>query len=252
VVPGIARIIERRPEERGTQGEPAVLEGSDLPAEIEVHEGGVRFRVDLRRGHKTGLYLDQRDNHLRVAPLCRGAKVLNLFSYTGGFGLHAACAGATRVTNVDSGGPVIEAARRNFALNGLDPVAHEFVAEDALEWASRARRERSVYDVVVADPPSFAPSARTVPRALKAYAALLASATALVTEGGLLVAASCSSHVTEGAFLGVMARAASSVGRALQIVEVRGAGPDHPLLVSFPEGRYLTVAIGVVSGRRNA
>ncbi|MBI2892630.1 MAG: class I SAM-dependent rRNA methyltransferase [Deltaproteobacteria bacterium] len=243
-LPGL-RIIERRPEERGR--EPELVRGTPPPDTIEVHEGSVRFLVDVRRGQKTGLYLDQRESHQRVAGLCTGASVLDLFSYVGGFGLHAAAAGARHVTCVDAAAPALEAARRNFAANAVDPEKHAFVAADSLRLAADYRREGRTFDVVVADPPSFAPSERAVPKALKAYGSLLGNAAALVAEGGILVAASCSSHVTEAAFLGTAAGAAAAAGKLLQIVELRGAGPDHPVIVSFPEGRYLKVLVAVVS-----
>lgn len=240
------RIVERRPEDRGT-GRPAeVLWGPEPPNELEVHEGSVRVGVDVRRGQKTGLFLDQHDNHERVAMLCAGARVLNLFSYTGGFGLHAAVAGARAVTCVDQAAPVLEAARRNFARNDLDPAAHRFEAADAFRWAETARGRGERWDVVVADPPSLAPSERVVPKALVQYRRLLGDAAALVAPGGLLVASSCSSHVTESALVGAAAAGAAGSGRALQIVELRGAGPDHPLVPSFPEGRYLKLFIARV------
>jgi 23S rRNA (cytosine1962-C5)-methyltransferase len=247
-------IVERRPEDRGTGRLADVVLGDDPPSDLVVREGAVAVGVDVRRGQKTGLYLDQSLNHARIASWCDGATVLNLFSYTGGFGLHAAVtARAPRVTCVDSAAPVIEAARRNFARNGLEPALHRFEVADAFRWAQDARRSGVRWDVVIADPPSLAPSERVVPKALAQYRRLLEDASALVAPGGLLVASSCSSHVTESAFLGAAAAGAAGVGRTLQIVELRSAGPDHPVVPAFPEGRYLKlfVARPTASSHRN-
>lgn len=236
-------IVERRPEDRGT-GRPAeVLLGEGPPPDLVIREGEVAIGVDVRRGQKTGLFLDQSSNHVRVAGWCGAARVLNLFSYTGGFGLHAAVARASEVTCVDSAAPVLEAARRNFERNGLDPARHRFEVADAFRWAQQARQRSELWDVVIADPPSLAPSERAVPKALGQYRRLLEDATALVAPGGLLVASSCSSHVTESALLGAAAAGAAGVGRTLQIVELRSAGPDHPVVPAFPEGRYLKLLI---------
>ncbi len=239
-----ACIVERRPEDRGTGRAAQVVRGGDPPDDLVVREGDVSVSVDVRRGQKTGLFLDQSLNHVRVAGWCSGASVLNLFSYTGGFGLHAAVTARARtVTCVDSAAPVLEAARANFSKNGVDPAAHRFEVADAFRWAQAARQRGDRWDVVIADPPSLAPSERAVPQALTQYRRLLADATALVAPGGLLVASSCSSHVTESAFLGAAAGGAAGVGRTLQIVELRGAGPDHPVIPAFPEGRYLKLLV---------
>jgi 23S rRNA (cytosine1962-C5)-methyltransferase len=140
---------------------------------------------------------------------------------------------------VDVAAPAISAARDNFARSGVDPAAHEFVVGDAFEFLARASER---FDVVVCDPPSFAPSEKVRPRALAAYRRLNAAAADAVRPGGLLVTASCSSHVSEVDFLEVLA----SVPRPLRIVEIRGAAGDHPVLPAFPEGRYLKLAIAAV------
>ena len=217
--------------------------GDDPSPLVVIEEHGARFEVDLVRGQKTGLFLDQRDNRRRVAELAAGAEVLNLFSYTGGFSVHAALAGARRVTSVDISAPVIQAARRNFALNELDPNEHRFVAGDALDFVDRAWGEGRSFDLVICDPPSFAANKRSRGRALTTYRRLNARAMALVASGGLLVTASCSSHITTADMLAVVAEASRKCGRTTRVQEIRGAATDHPVRPSFPEGRYLDLLV---------
>jgi 23S rRNA (cytosine1962-C5)-methyltransferase len=259
VLPPIRRVFERqqRRSRRGTADGGSggsqldgVLWGDAPPERIVITEHGARFEVDVRHGHKTGLFLDQRDNRTRVASVAAGARVLNLFCYTGGFSVRAALAGARHVTSVDLAQPAVEAARRNFVLNDLDPHRHAFVAEDAFALLARARGDgRSAarrWDLVIVDPPSFAPRQSALGAALESYRKLNTEAMAVVEPGGLLATASCSSHVTPEAFLGVVREAARRSGRRVRILDVRGAGEDHPLSPAFLEGRYLKFLLAVV------
>ncbi|HEY2744137.1 MAG TPA: class I SAM-dependent rRNA methyltransferase [Polyangia bacterium] len=225
--------------ERSRGGKAELLHGGAPPSPVEIREHGVRFAVDVLRGQKTGFFLDQRDNRRAIRPFCAGVDVVNLFGYTGGFSVHAALAGARRVTTVDVAAPALADARANFALNGVDPARHAFDAEDAFAWLDRAARERRRYGVVISDPPSFAPSEKALQKALTAYRDLHARALALVDEGGILAAASCSSHVTMDAFVGTLRDAADKTRRPLRILELRGQPGDHPTPPAFPEGRYL-------------
>lgn len=227
--------------EAGGAGE--ALWGDAAPDLIQVEEHGARFEVDVRRGQKTGLFLDQRDNRRRVGALSAGADVLNLFSYTGGFSVHAAMGGARRVTTVDIAESVVAAARRNFALSGIEERPHRFVAADAFDFLDAAWRAKEHYDLVVCDPPSFAPNERSKPAALRAYRRLNARALEVVSAGGLLVTASCSSHVTTEDLIDVIAEASSRCKRSARIRQVCGAATDHPVLPGFPEGRYLALLI---------
>ena len=211
------------------------------PTEVLMREGAARYEVDVVRGQKTGFFLDQRDNRRRVAELAPGATLLNLFSYTGGFSIAAALGGARATTSIDSAAPAIEAARRNLARNHLGS-GHELVVSDVWKYLEAARAGGRRWDIVVCDPPSFAPSARVLPRALAAYRDLNRAAAAAVAPGGLLVTASCSSHVTPAAFAAVVAEALADRPRA-RVLESRGAGADHPVLPAFPEGRYLKLLI---------
>jgi 23S rRNA (cytosine1962-C5)-methyltransferase len=226
----LTHVYERS---RGAKG--SALHGAE-PGLVEIREHGVKFSVDVVHGQKTGFFLDQRENRRLLQTFSRGVEVANLFSYTGGFSVYAALAGATRVASVDSAAPALEAARANFRLNGLDPAAHEFACADAFAWLAH---KSSQFGLVITDPPSFAPSEKSVGRALSAYRDLNALALSAVAPGGLLAAASCSSHVGLEAFLGALRDAGEKARRPLRILEVRGQPADHPSLPAFPEGRYL-------------
>jgi 23S rRNA (cytosine1962-C5)-methyltransferase len=236
-------VVERRRARGG--GDTAHLTHGRLPSgELRVHENGLLFAVDLLHGQKGGLFLDQRDNRERVRALAAGRRVLNLFGYTGGFSIYAAAGGASETTTVDQAAPAVAAAERNFVLNGL-PLAHaRFVAGDAFAFLEDARRAGAAYDLVISDPPSFAPSAVAVPRALAAYRRLHRLAAAVTAPGGLLCAASCSSHVARDAFLRTVEGGAADAGRTFALSEMAGAGADHPTLDAFPEGEYLKFAVG--------
>jgi len=160
--------------------------------------------------------------------------VLNLFAYTGGFSLHAALGGAARVTSVDIAPPAIAQLEHNLALSGLPADAHEGVAADAFEFLARAAKQHRRWDLVIADPPSFAPSERARPAAMAAYRKLAAAALAVTAPSGRFALASCSSHVTEADLLEQLTGLAP-----LRLRLAAGAASDHPVLPAFPEGRYL-------------
>ncbi|MDQ3334759.1 MAG: class I SAM-dependent rRNA methyltransferase [Myxococcota bacterium] len=206
----------------------------DPPMEIVITEDEARFAVDVRAGQKTGFFLDQRDNRRTIRRHAAGASVLNVFAYTGGFSLHASLGGAVRVTSVDVAAPAIDGLRRNVELSGLPAEGHEPVVLDAFEFFARANAQRRKWDLVIVDPPSFAPSERARPAALSAYRKLVAAALAVVEPGGRFALASCSSHVTEADLLEIVA----GMG-PLRLRAAAGAASDHPVLPSFPEGRYL-------------
>jgi 23S rRNA (cytosine1962-C5)-methyltransferase len=235
---GIAHVLERS---RGGRGE--LLHGAAPSSPVEIRENGVRFAVDVVHGQKTGFFLDQRENRRAIRPFCAGVEVVNLFGYTGGFSVHAALAGARRVTTVDVAALALADARNNFALNGLDPARHLFDAEDAFAWLDRARADGRRYGVVITDPPSFAPSEKALQKALGAYRDLHARALALVDDGGILCAASCSSHVTMDAFVGTLRDASDKTRRPLRLLELRGQPADHPTPPAFAEGRYLKFVV---------
>ncbi|HKA86121.1 MAG TPA: class I SAM-dependent rRNA methyltransferase [Haliangiales bacterium] len=217
----------------------------DAPEPVVMREGEARFEVDVVHGQKTGFFLDQRGNRARVGELAAGARVLNVFAYTGGFSVAAGLGGARAVTTVDVAAPAIAAARRNLERNGLP--AGELVAADAFAFLEEARAAGRTWDLVICDPPSFAPRADAVARALRAYRTLNRAAAAVVAASGLLVTASCSSHVTAPDFRAAVAAGLTDARRDARLLDARGAGPDHPVLPAFPEGEYLKVLYVAVS-----
>ena len=231
---GLRHVYERS---RGEVG--AALHGGPPPVPVEICEAQVRFAVDVVHGQKTGTFLDQRENRRAIRPFAAGARVLNLFAYQGGFSVHAALAGARAVLSLDAAAAALDDARANFVLNRLDPAAHEFVCDDAFAFLRRARGEGRRFDLVIVDPPSFAPSEKALPRALLAYRDLHAAALHLLAPSGVIAFASCSSHLTLDAFLGTIRDGAVRAGVPLRLLEVRGQPGDHPTPPAFVEGRYL-------------
>jgi 23S rRNA (cytosine1962-C5)-methyltransferase len=241
---GVRGLLTRTSRKLGSQVES--LWGDAPPPEVSVEERGMRLLANLWEGQKTGLFLDHRESRARVRQLARGLSVLNLYGYTGGFSVAAALGGARDVTTVDLAKPAIELAVRTFAANEL-AVPHEAVAEDVPQYLARAHQAQRRHELVIADPPNFAPSQATLEGALESYATLHASALGLVEAGGLYLAASCSSHVRSQDFLDTLREGARRARRVLAILEQTGAPFDHPRLLAFPEGDYLKVALLRVS-----
>jgi len=217
----------------------ALLLGEEDPGPFPFLESGLRFEAHPLEGHKTGFYLDQRDNRRRLVSRVHGARVLNVFSYTGAFSLYAARGGAREVTSVDRSAPALRQARRHFDLNPETAagVAHETLEGDAFRLLDALAGEGRTFDVVVVDPPSFAKETRQIPRALDAYGSLTRLALRVLNPGGLLVQASCSSRVSDEDFFACLHRAADSGGYSLEEEERTGHPLDHP--ATFPEGAYL-------------
>ncbi|MGK3967255.1 class I SAM-dependent rRNA methyltransferase [Sorangium sp. So ce118] len=221
----------------------AHLHGPPLPDRLFVRENGVAMEVDLARGQKTGAFLDQRDNRARVRDLATGRRrVLNLFSYAGGFSVAAALGGAGRVTSVDSASAAHASAQRTFRENGVDPAAHEFVTADAFDFLEKAHARGDRYDLIICDPPSFAPNERVKPRALGAYRRLHTAVARVLERGGALCAASCSSHITAEDFLATLDDATLERDD-LRVRAIHGQPEDHPTLPAWWEGRYLKLAV---------
>lgn len=218
--------------ERGKRTSGEAVRG-DPPDAIVIAEDDARFEVDVRAGQKTGFFLDQRDNRRVIRAHAAGQTVLNVFSYTGGFSLHAAIGGATRVTSVDIAAPAIAGVAKNVALSNLGPEVHEGVTADAFDFFARSIQRKRTWDLVIVDPPSFAPSEKAKPAALSAYKKLALRSLEVVAPGGRFALASCSSHVTEADLLDLVA------GSPVRLRFAGGAASDHPVLPAFPEGRYL-------------
>jgi 23S rRNA (cytosine1962-C5)-methyltransferase len=221
---------------------PGAGEAAPLP-DHHVLENGLQFGVDLQHGQKGGLFLDQRENRAEVGRRSADRTVLNLFGYTGGFSVYAAAGGARRTDTVDLARPAIEAARANFERNRLDTNAAGFHATDAFEFLTAAARRGDRWDIVISDPPSFAPRASALPAARKAYRRLHQLAVSVTAEGGLFCPASCSSHFPRPEFLDSIRDGLAAAGRRFQLLGLRGAGFDHPTVPWFPEGDYLKFAL---------
>lgn len=236
---GVTTLLHRRGGPQAKRSPLETLWGEAPRAPVPVVEHGMPFLVDLVHGQKTGAFLDQRDNRRRIRELTqRGTRVLNLFSYAGGFSLAAALGGATQVTSVDIAHDAHRIAQQSFRLAGVDPATHAFVTADAFQWLDDAAKRGERFDLIVSDPPSFAPNEKSVPKALAAYKRLHRGCTRLLADGGIFCAASCSSHVDARLFVDTLDDATLE-RRPLRIVEQRGAPPDHPVLAAFPEGAYL-------------
>ena len=206
------------------------------PSLILFKENGLIFESDPIHGQKTGFFLDQRDNRMRVDKLSKGKSVLNIFAYTGGFSVYAARGGAREVVSVDLSAPALEAAVRNMAHNQLT-VSHKTIAEDAFEVLARMASQKRLFDMVIIDPPMFAQSEKQIEVALSAYRKLTRLGLGVLRKGGTLVQASCSSRVDNDSFFGSIYQSAKEAGRRLKEIERTGHALDHP--IGFKEGAYL-------------
>jgi 23S rRNA (cytosine1962-C5)-methyltransferase len=202
-------------------------------------ETGLRFEADVQRGQKTGFFLDQRENRRAVESLARGRSVLNAFSFSGGFSLYAARGGASSVTDLDFDRHALESARRNFALNAALPAVgrcrHELVQADAFEWLGEGTKRK--FDLLVLDPPSFAPREADRANAIRSYGRLVSLGIERLARGGILVACSCSAHVSADEFFQAVKRSAAKSGRKFAGLQTTRHAPDHP--ATFKEAEYL-------------
>jgi 23S rRNA (cytosine1962-C5)-methyltransferase len=224
---------------RELEGLPAYVEAAKgrLESAGEVHEGGLKFKVPLAEGQKTGWFFDQTANRDALARYVRtGARVLDVFSYVGAWGVRAAHGGAAEVTCVDSSAAALELAVENAALNSLKLATRRGDGFDVLESLGGAQAK---FDVVIIDPPAFAKRKKDLPKALAAYRRLNQLAIQVLAPGGILVSCSCSYHVGATELEDAIAKAAGAAQRQLQVLEARGQSPDHPVHPAIPETRYL-------------
>ncbi len=205
-------------------------------APLVITENHLRFEVDIIAGQKTGFFLDQRDNRERMGDLCRGAAVLNCFSYTGGFSVYCARGGAFRVVSVETSASANEMARHNLALNGFSPDVHPVIQDDVFQYL---RETDDLFDLIILDPPSFAQSAKDVVRSSRGYKDVNLQAIRRLREGGLLATFSCSNYIEEALFEKIVLGAARDADRTAQTIARLGACSDHPVLLAHPEGLYL-------------
>ena len=214
----------------------AVIFGPPVEGPVLFRENDLIFEADVLKGQKTGFFLDQRENRMKVGELAKGRSVLNTFSFSGGFSVYAARGGATSVTDVDISAHALEAAKRNFVHNAAttSKCRHELIKADVFDWLAQARTQ---FGVVVLDPPSLAKRESERKSAMDAYARLASMGIDRVERGGLLVAASCSAHVAAAEFFGLVRSAARRSGRRFSELAVTGHPADHP--AKFPEAAYL-------------
>jgi len=213
--------------------------GSRNASRCPIVEYGLNFRVDVAQGQKTGFFLDQRENRQRVRSLAAGRAVLDGFCYTGGFSIAALAGGAAGVTAIESSGPALEVARENLAANPLDPARVEFRQADVFSELRALRDRGARFEMVVLDPPKFAPTAAQARNAARAYKDINLLALKLLAPGGLLATFSCSGGVSPELFQSIVAGAALDAGADAKIIERFGAAADHPVALEFPEGEYL-------------
>ena len=240
---GVACVYERSDAEvrtlEGLAPRTGVAHGT-LPRDLAIVEDGIVFGVDPVAGQKTGFYLDQRDNRRIVRTLARSRRVLNVFCYTGGFTLAALAGGATRAESIDSSGDAIAQARANVARNAsLDASRTEWIEADAFAELRRMRNAGATFDLIVLDPPKFAPTAAHAARAARAYKDVNLLALKMLERGGTLATFSCSGGVPADLFQKIVAGAAVDAKADVQIVRKLGASADHPVALNFPEGEYL-------------
>ncbi len=217
-----------------------VVYGETPPDELVIEENnGVKIAIDIKTGHKTGFYLDQRDNRAIAGRYAKGRKILNCFCYTGGFGVYALQGGASEVVNVDVSEPALALARRNAELNQLDLTKAQFLKQDVFKMLRECRERGDKFDMIVLDPPKFAESKTQLEGACRGYKDINLLACQLLNPNGILLTFSCSGLMTSDLFQKVVADAALDAGREAQIIERMGQAADHPISVAYPEGFYL-------------
>ncbi len=222
--------------EEGLTESSGLLYGKELPEFIEIEEYGCRFRVDVKKGQKTGFYLDQRENRFFLKGVSEGKKILDCFCYTGGFSIHAGSSGAKEITLIDSSEEALGMAKEHFALNRLERISHRMIRGDVFDIL---RGLEPGYDTVVLDPPPFAKRKGHLPSASRGYKDLNLQAFRLLNEEGLLLTFSCSHHMNWDLFQKIVFSAALDSGKRVQLVGRLGHPWDHPTDICHPEGEYL-------------
>jgi 23S rRNA (cytosine1962-C5)-methyltransferase len=222
--------------EEGLAEQSGLLYGKDVPDWVEIEEHGCRFRVNVRKGQKTGFYLDQRENRFSLRELSKGKKILDCFSYTGAFSIHAGSGGAREVTLIDSSEEALAIAEEHFKLNRLEKVLHRLIRGDVFEIM---RGLEPGYDIVILDPPPFAKKKGHLPGASRGYKDLNLWAFRLLNKGGLLFTFSCSHHMSWDLFQKIVFSAALDSGKSVQLIGRMGHPWDHPINLCHPEGEYL-------------
>jgi 23S rRNA (cytosine1962-C5)-methyltransferase len=243
LVKGVKGVYERSDvdvrEKEGLTPVTGLLWGQEPPDLVEVRESSYRFVVDLKGGHKTGFYLDQRENRDRLPEYCANAEVLNAFAYTGAFGVYALAGGAARVINVDTSVEALDLAQRHTVLNGFCMADVSYEPQDVFSQLRAYRAVGRQFDVIVLDPPRFALSRSHIKRASRGYKDINWIAFQIVRRGGVLFTFSCSGLVSRELFQKIVFGAALDAGRDVQIIAHLGQASDHPIALNFPEAEYL-------------
>ena len=234
-------------EKEGLKSAIGSLRGTEPEDLVEILENGFKFLVDIKEGHKTGFYLDQRDNRKLVSAFAKEKTVLNCFSYTGGFSVYALAFGAEKVTQVESSASALDLSLRNFELNNLNSSSVENINDDVFTVLRKFRDERKTFDLIILDPPKFAESASQIQKASRGYKDINLLAIKLLNPGGILFTFSCSGHVSQELFQKIVSDAALDSGREVKIIKRLAQSSDHPVLTNFPEGLYLKGLVCSVS-----
>lgn len=207
-----------------------------------IDDGSIRYKIDFEKSQKTGFFFDQSDNRFFIERYCRGKKILDAFCNSGGFGLHAAGAGAKEVTFVDSSSVEIENAKVNYNLNNFT-VPAEFVVSDVFDYLENCKSSNKKFDIVIIDPPAFAKSKKSLPAAIKGYEKLNRLAMECVNENGLLISSSCSYHLKQESFIQIVGNSAAKAGKSIQLIYFNNASLDHPQNPAMEETVYLKFGV---------
>ena len=226
-------------EKEGLKPAKGLLRGKEPEELVEILENGLKFFVDIKEGHKTGFYLDQRDNRKLVSEFAKEKTVLNCFSYTGGFSVYALSSGAKNVTQIETSAPGLDLSIKNSELNLLDTSQVENINGDVFEVLRKFRDERRTFDLIILDPPKFAESVSQIQKASRGYKDINLLVIKLLNPGGILFTFSCSGHISPELFQKIVADAALDSGRNVKIIKQLTQSADHPVSTNFPEGLYL-------------
>jgi len=224
------------------------LLSGEVPERIKIFENGYKFLVDVVNGQKTGFFLDQRDKRLALEKYCKGKKVLNCFSYTGGFSVYAMGAAAKKVVSIDSSQAALDLAKENMEINNFDLKKSEFICEDVKKYLQSEIENNGAkgFDVIVLDPPAFVKDRHKIHEGLQGYRKINEAAIKALPPNGILVTASCSQHVSLLDFRHMLSEAAGRAGRTVQVLETFTHGIDHPELAAFTQGEYLKCLFAIV------
>jgi len=232
-------------EKEGLKEKSGWIKGGSFDTTILITENGLTFAVDIANGQKTGYFLDQKDNRRAASVFCHGKRVLDACTHTGSFGLNAAKAGAREVISVDISPEAVEMVNKNIKINKMDEVVTA-VCADVFDLLKKYETDGEKFDVIILDPPAFTKSAKMIQKAYGGYKEINLRAMRLLNDGGILVTCSCSYFFDANTFYDMLMHAAQDSSKRVQILEKRGAGPDHPVLLGYPKSEYLKCAIARV------